>query len=339
MKWVRRLAVLLICTVFALCFQAWWLTSFIISPPRSLIDPIEEERLNRPERFGLKISKQLEPTKRINYIVIEPTASSPLYLLDTQNQFYKKHPDLPVPSEISLGNLFLIHGHSTRKENLLPLAEVLSSLGIRCILFDLDAHGESNVQLLKYKNLNPTNAELILAHTQLNHSLSSKQNSILGISTGALFATQTFIQSDSWNSLCLLSMIPTPLYYLQYNIQQAPLTFSHSALKYISTQMISTTIGSIPSQFELTSTLPKISKPLWIAHGLDDDIYPMAKLKNDFPFFNSTNNSQLHPLSQTDHYNSYADVQNLSLLLAEWLYQHHWIKNQPSNLIQQKTTP
>jgi pimeloyl-ACP methyl ester carboxylesterase len=206
--------------------------------------------------------------------------------------------------------------------------QVLSSLGIRCFLFDLDAHGESNIQLLTYKDLNPSHAELILAHTQLNPAFSSKQNSILGISTGALFATQTFIQSESWNSLCLLSLIPTPLYYLQYNIQQTPLTFNQPALKYISDQIISATIGTIPLHFDLIQTLPKISKPLWIAHGIDDEIYPIAQLQKDFPFINSSNNIQLHTLPKTDHYNSYADVQTLSLLLAEWLYQHHCIKNQ-----------
>jgi hypothetical protein len=113
MKWIRRLAVFLICTVFALCFQAWWLTSFVISPPKSLIDPIEEDRLNRPERFGLKISKQLEPTRRIPYIVIESAASSPLYLQNTQNQFYKNHQELPTLSKPPLGNLFILHGHTS----------------------------------------------------------------------------------------------------------------------------------------------------------------------------------------------------------------------------------
>jgi len=102
--------------------------------------------------------------------------------------------------------LVLLHGHSGRKEDHLPVAERLCAVGFRCILIDLPAHGEHPAPFITFGIHEAKVPHEVLVAAAARYSFSSRPAGLFGISQGGAIALQAAARAEGqWYAVAELS--------------------------------------------------------------------------------------------------------------------------------------
>ena len=127
----------------ALC---WLASSRLICPTRRALQDYHQEILAKSREHGMQIRSFVMDHgewKGTPLLVCEPAMQPGAAEKGNKlrAQLEAERVELKPWGEV-IGNLVLLHGHTGRKEDHLPVAERLCAAGFRCILPDLPGHGD-----------------------------------------------------------------------------------------------------------------------------------------------------------------------------------------------------
>lgn len=142
-----RLLILTICvTSIGFAVLCWLASSRLICPARRTLQDYHQEILANAREHGMQIggfTLSEGDSKGTPCLVCEPASEPGVATKGNtlRSQLVAQGVALKPWGEI-IGNLVLLHGHTGRKEDHLPVAERLCAAGFRCILIDLPGHGD-----------------------------------------------------------------------------------------------------------------------------------------------------------------------------------------------------
>src|SRR5207302_9521229 len=92
--------------------------------------------------------------------------------------------------------LILLHGHSGRKEDHLPVAERLCAVGFRCILIDLPGHGDHPAPFATFGFREAALPGEVLREAARRFAFKPEPAGLFGISQGGAIALQSAARPD-----------------------------------------------------------------------------------------------------------------------------------------------
>lgn len=207
----RILRNLLIGVLLVLSPALWALnhwTDSIFAPPRRVLQNYHQERLTKPSRFAIKVQRYNCLQGKAPCLIIEP---DPRVISNVgkkvRQQVQAKGVAVPKYGTV-IGTLVLLHGRKGRKEDLIPVAERFAALGIRCLLIDLPAHGDSPIQE-SYFGATPfekTLPRLALEDAARHFKFPLQPAALWGMSMGGAFAVAAASEApERWKSLIIVS--------------------------------------------------------------------------------------------------------------------------------------
>lgn len=191
----------------ALC---WLASSRLICPTRRTLQDYHEEILGNARDHGMQIRSfniEAGEWKDTPCLVCEPTTTP-----GTAEKGSKLRAQLATegvalkPWGEIIGNLVLLHGHTGRKEDHLPVAERFCAAGFRCILVDLPGHGDHPDRFASFgfREASLPSEALDAAGKAFNFAPSPA--GLFGISQGGAIALQAAARDSSrWFAVAELS--------------------------------------------------------------------------------------------------------------------------------------
>jgi uncharacterized protein len=208
---MRRLIIVVACAVgLGFTGLCWLASSRLICPPRRVLQDYHQEILASAREHGMQIRSFTVDTgswKGTPCIICEPSAEPGI-----ADKGHKLRAELEAENVILkpwgeiIGNLVLLHGHTGRKEDHLPVAERLCAAGFRCILVDLPGHGDHPVRFASFGFHEASlPAEALNAAARTFHFEPSPAG-IFGISQGGAIALQAAAaEQENWIAVGELS--------------------------------------------------------------------------------------------------------------------------------------
>lgn len=112
----------------------------------------------------------------------------------------------PNPTGKVIGTLVLLHGRKGRKEDYLPIAERLCSVGFRCVIPDLPAHGEHPSLVATFGVREAALPARLLEETSEKFAFDPQPAGLLGMSMGGSVAMHAAEQPGApWKALVIIS--------------------------------------------------------------------------------------------------------------------------------------
>lgn len=298
-KYIIWLCIPLFLSALLIC----WLAKGLSSPPRRAIQDYHKGWLNSPLEHAVSIGHRVSPCGRIPYLVVEPDGSE----LSNRGQILreqlqKRGVDLLPFGELSR-NVVIFHGRKGNKEDLLPIAERYAAVGYRCILPDLPAHGACEIER-SYFGSNKDNRDAIydLIMAEEDFIASGKRPVVWGMSMGGSFAAQlvgaypnNFSKVIIINSFDCLENVVSHKAQKLVSVAGGNLT---RLVKLCSTHLFGFDLSKADSVYALES----FSSPVFIAHGVDDELIPIELGRTLYESVSSSN-KQWVEVSNAHHNN------------------------------------
>lgn len=188
---------------------ALYLNHQIFSPPKRALLDYHLERLQQPERFGLRIRKHDCIDGKAPCLLVEPTPNHPPGKRGRilRKQLAAKGTHLPAYGTVR-GTIVLLHGRNGRKEDMLPVAERFVAAGFRSLLIDLPAHGDSPLPAMAFgsSTFEQQLPRRALQDARQHFALPDEPALLWGLSMGAAFAVSAARESPTtWEALIVAS--------------------------------------------------------------------------------------------------------------------------------------
>jgi len=209
---------LLVTTILSvgLLIGASWLNHYIFSPSRRPLQTYQQERLQYPAHFGLRIREHVYSNGQVPYLLVEPAGQ----LSEKGKQLRQQMAGQGIPlvkfGQIR-GILILLHGRNGRKETLLPVAERFTALGYRCLIPDLPGHGNNQLKATAFgsSEFERSLPRHLLIDAREYFHLPIEPAGLWGMSMGGAFAVSAASEAPQlWHSLIVVSSfdsLPTVL--------------------------------------------------------------------------------------------------------------------------------
>lgn len=241
----------------------------IVSPNRAKLRDAQQAILAEPETHGMKILSDTA-TDGTPYLLCEGlhVTGKKGRILRTQLSKRGCHPTREHPV------LLLLHGHASRKENQLAIAERFCAAGFTCLIPDLPGHGKHPEKIGTFGKTEVPLLLNLVKEARKEHHLSDKV-SLFGLSQGGAVALQLAAADEQqFHAVVTISTFAnlsktlsqtaenkSPVLGALFPIVKLNIGWRHDFdLKKIS-----------PAQAAKT-----LSLPVFIAHGLDDTFIPPA---------------------------------------------------------------
>jgi len=286
MKPIRTTLLLLLFFIFAII---GYNQDQIMHPSKRILQPYHKEWLEHPLKHSMNIEKYKNAEKTPYLIVTHnPSAPKSKRVQSLEKQLTHRGIDTTHIKKNSK-TLILIHGKNGRKEDLLPVAERYISLGFTCILPDLPAHGESQIETLYYATTTKEQHYIdrvlddVSKHRQLNKNLY-----IWGMSLGGAFAIQNVYHSKyNFKAMILVATYDQ----LDAVLRNKSLSIFGETLGALFYTLMEKTLNILynfnPESSNSASIASKLTLPLYMVHGEKDKLISWEKGKNLFDNFAS----------------------------------------------------
>lgn len=168
----------------------WISSSFLLTPNRHELEPRHHAVLNQPAEYGLELETfRVKTTDGIGLAAMLVTrADHPGKAEKSRRMASLLGVPFSGPAPAPRGTVFLLHGRSGKKEDMLAVAERLVAADYRCLIYDARCHGESDGVNCTFGYAETGDFRTILDHTlSLLEARGEDPGQIcaLGISLGA----------------------------------------------------------------------------------------------------------------------------------------------------------
>ncbi len=314
---VKKLVILLILVGMGLLAFTYYQGKQLASPTRRLLQDYHHEWLKNPEHHGISIKRATLLNGMAPCLIVAPDPKSQLGQRgqSIREQLTTRGIKLTPHGNI-IGNLVLLHGRNGRKEDLLPVAERFCAVGLRCIIPDLPAHGESPISTVQFgftdweKNL----PQQLLLECATLQNFTPTPCALWGISMGGSFATRAASAEGPWKCLVIVSSFDTLENTLLNNSHSQTLT---NLTSYFCRQHGGANIPQVtPAKWAKSVTIPTL-----VAHGTSDSLIHPESGKKLFEHFSSTKKQWIE-VPGGDHDNVLITPMPLYATMAEWILEN-----------------
>ena len=263
----RYFAIPLLLLALALIILVQTASNRIASPDRALLHDRHYHIMTNPAEHGMKLSAHTAPD------------GTPYYLCEGTPQIGTKGlllrqqlSDRKIPLSQKPAALLLLHGHGSRKEHHLAIAERFCAAGFTCIIPDLPGHGEHPHKKATFgKNEVP----LLLNFTKQirqEHLLPEKIG-LFGLSQGGAIALQlAAAQSEEFHSVATISTFSNLANTLERTAESK--SFALATLVPIVTLDLKLRHGLSPQKISPALAATQVTIPSFIVHGENDTFVP-----------------------------------------------------------------
>jgi pimeloyl-ACP methyl ester carboxylesterase len=271
-----RLLLAFIVGFFVIC---WIASSRLICPSRRPLQDYHREIIANAVEHGMVIRPfmvETGPWKGTPCLVCEPSnhpgAAAKGNLLRKQ---LETEGVVLKPWGRIISSVVLLHGHTGRKEDHLPVAERLCAVGFRCILPDLPGHGDHPSPHASFGFRESTLPSAALEATALAMKFDSQPACLMGISQGGAIALQAAAADQTkWAAVAELSSFAD----LEGVIaNQARRIFGplHAPARFLVGHLVQWRAGYDPVFVRPVDAAAKLdSIPVFIGHGDIDTFVP-----------------------------------------------------------------
>ncbi len=309
------LASVVILLLLSFCAVIMYQGKKLARPTRRKIQNYHNDWLDAPQAHGISIQKSILLKGKVPCLIVTPNASAHLGKRGViiKKQLTERGLTLPEHGTIT-GNIVLLHGRNGRKEDLLPVAERFCAAGLRCIIPDLPAHGESPIQTVQF-GLTKWEAHLpqqLLLECAKKYHFSPTPTSLWGMSMGGSFANHAASLPEApWKCLVIVSSFDRLENVIDLGIA-SPLLYR------ICRSYGGASIRKVnPSEWAKSITIPVL-----VAHGTADSLIDIKYGKSLHQSYASTQKKWVE-VPGGDHGNVLTTPMPLYAEMAEWV-----LKNQ-----------
>ncbi|MEM1295000.1 MAG: alpha/beta fold hydrolase [Verrucomicrobiota bacterium] len=325
---LRKLLKIVGLVLFGLCLVCWLavnhIASQIVSPPRRALLDYHHEWLKNPADHSIQIESYTLLNGMVPCLVVTPDGNPRLSKRanTVRSQLAKMGYTLGPLGEVK-GSVVLLHGRKGRKEDLLPIAERFCAVGLRCILPDLPAHGESRIETVHFGS-GDGEADLatrILLETAKRGGFSPHPSAIWGMSMGGAFAASSLSASSSkWDCAIIVSSFDD----LDEVIRQKSYSKA-GVLGLLFSKMLQHSLqsrhGLDPTLVRPADWLRASTAPLLVAHGTADPLFPIARGRVLFDASSSLEKKWVE-VEGGNHHNVLVTEMPLYATMAAWIIDH-----------------
>lgn len=330
MKFLKKILIilvifLLLLTTALINIFAHYSTKHLVSPPRRELQDYHSTWLETPAKQGIRIDKVLLHNNQIPCLVVNPDGQPAKRGALLRKQMNDRNVPLPTFGKIS-GQLIILHGRSSRKEDMLPLAERFCAIGLRCLIPDLPGHGENPAKVIGFGAAEGEDQLIANIYQDAIDSQllsDSLPISILGMSMGGAYAVKTAQKNPIWKSVTILCSFDSlnSIIDSQSNKRFGPLgAIFGSMVKKRAKSMTGIDIDSITPKTWAT----EIDTPVLIAHGAKDELISINNGKTLFESFASAEKQWLE-VPDAQHSNILVTPTQVFAPIAQWILRHHSI--------------
>ncbi|RYD32929.1 MAG: alpha/beta fold hydrolase [Verrucomicrobiaceae bacterium] len=178
------------------------------------------------------------------------------------------------------GTVILLHGMSTRKENMLPVAERFAAAGFRCILYDSRGHGDSSGVHVTYGTYETEDLRRVLLEAKKMAGLRGLGPvGLFGYSLGGAVALQAQPGLPEVKAVCSVSAFAELSPVVS---GQAENLWNGIASRLLPVVRFETWLqaGFDPFSVSPLASAAQVTCPVLLVHGLKDNLVPVQQARN-----------------------------------------------------------
>ena len=247
----------------------------ITSPERARLHDRHHAILAEPANHGMKI-QSLKAPDGTPYLLCEGlnvTGESGRIL---REQLQARNASLAIEP----ATLLLLHGHGSRKEHHLAIAERFCAAGFTCVLPDLPGHGEHSDRKATFGKKEVPRLLNLIKDLRLRHDLPERWG-VFGLSQGGAIALQLVAADNSqFTSVATVSTFA----HLSHTIKSTAERKSPALAALVPMVQLDLKFrhGLPVQEISPARAASRISLPVFVAHGKEDTFIPPANAETIF---------------------------------------------------------
>ena len=180
-----------------------------------------------------------------------------------------------VPGDDKHGGILLMHGVRSNRREMVQRAIFLNQSGYSVLLFDFQAHGESEGQKITFGYLEAQDAEA--AFSYLKKNIKKKSVGVIGVSLGGASALLGNVAKKA-DALIIEAVYPTFFEAVQNRISMRLGKIGHY-LSHLLIWQIEPRLGFNPELLKPINQLSELNTPLFIIAGTNDKHTTLSESK------------------------------------------------------------
>lgn len=298
-----------------------WAGSEIASPARRKLMDYHRGILDDPASCGIRI-ETFTASDRTPCLVVTPSGSPGKRGSILRKQLADQHIALAEFGTIK-GTLVLVHGRKGRKEDYLPIAERFCSIGFRCVIPDLPAHGDHPGETATFGLREAAIPERVLREASVRFAYPAKPAGLLGLSMGGSVAMHAAGEANApWQALVVIA-----------SFDSLASTIHSQACGHIGNTLGPLWANASGSVFQHKTGIPirdiqphrianTVTIPTLIAHGTSDPVIPLASGRRLFNALPASTTKQWVEIPNADHDNVLVTDFPIYATMSEWMLRH-----------------
>jgi pimeloyl-ACP methyl ester carboxylesterase len=178
----------------------------IVSPTREPIYDFQQEILDDPAGHGLVLTT-FEAKDGTPVLICTPSENPGVAVKGraVREILARRGVHLLEFGKIA-GTIVMLHGHASRREQMLPIAERFCAAGFRCVIPDMPGHGTNRLRAGSFGFTDKSLPARVLEEVAARFNFAPENTAIFGLSMGgaiAAFAVES--RRDLWSSMITVS--------------------------------------------------------------------------------------------------------------------------------------
>lgn len=275
----RGIVAVLVCGTGGFFVLCWFASSRLICPARRTVQDYHREILDHARDHGMVIHSltlMIGGWAGTPCLVCEPVADPGAAQKGNRlrSELAAQNVALQPWGKIS-ATAVLLHGHTGRKEDHLPVAERFCAAGFRCILIDLPGHGDHPQPFASFGFREAALPAAALSEIAAVQNFDPQPAVLFGISQGGAIALQAAAAGQGeWAAVAELSAFAA---LDEVITNQAARLFGplHVPAEFVVTQLVRWRAGYDPAQVRpIDAAAGIVGVPVLIGHGSEDTFVP-----------------------------------------------------------------